>query len=300
MGETSDLRKQSDAARAMLAGLRVAPGDRDPISRRSSDDRLGLSDKEAARERVGELTRRLAVLQNRLYAESRRAVLLVLQGLDASGKDGTIRTVFSGVNPQGVQVASFKAPTPIELAHDFLWRIHAACPERGDIGIFNRSHYEDLVTVFVKKIGGRHDDDWWKGRVRAIKDFERHLVDEGTVIIKCFLHVSAAEQRKRFAERMNDPEKAWKFRINDLEDAEHFGEFVAAYDRALGGTSTKAAPWYVIPGDRNWVRNVAISELLVTTLVDMNPQLPPPSPELLAARAAAIKEGPIVAEAPAL
>jgi PPK2 family polyphosphate:nucleotide phosphotransferase len=285
-------------SRHLVEQVRVAPGDPARLHARAPDDKLGLADKLTARERLDELTAGLAVLQNRLYAESRRAVLLVLQGLDASGKDGTIRMVFNGVNPQGVQVASFKAPTSVELAHDFLWRIHAVTPARGEIGVFNRSHYEDLVTVFVKEIGGRHDDRWWKDRVRHIEHFEQLLVDSGTRVVKCFLHVSAAEQQRRFAERMNDPEKAWKFRPEDLADARHFDAFVGAYDRAIADTSTATAPWHVVPADRNWVRNLVVAELLVATLSDMDPQLPPPSADLLAARAAAVKDGSLVAETP--
>jgi PPK2 family polyphosphate:nucleotide phosphotransferase len=283
-------------ARQLLDRVRVAPGEPARLDRRATDDRLDLGDKVVARERLDALTAELALLQNRLYAEAGRAVLLVLQGTDASGKDGTIRMVLSGVNPQGVQVTSFKAPTPNELAHDFLWRIHAACPARGEIGVFNRSHYEDLVTVWVKAIGGPHDDRWWKDRVRRIEDFEQLLADSGTTVLKCYLHVSAEEQQRRFAERMENPEKAWKFRAADLADAQHFPDFRAAYDRALTDTSTDAAPWYVVPADRNWVRNLVVAELLVTTLSDMDPQLPPPSPDLLEARAALVKDGPGGAE----
>jgi PPK2 family polyphosphate:nucleotide phosphotransferase len=276
--------------------LLVEPGTRAGFDQRASDDKLGLGAKEDAPARLAELTAELSVLQNRLYAENARSLLLVLQGLDASGKDGTIRTVFTGVNPQGVRVTSFKAPTHLELAHDFLWRIHAVCPVRGQIGIFNRSHYEDLVTVFVKQIGGPHDDAWWTQRARQVNDFERLLAESGTVLVKCFLHVSPAEQQARFEERLENPEKAWKFRAEDLGDALHFDAFMAAYDRAVGDTSTTVAPWYVVPADRNWVRNLAVAELLVAALRDMDPQLPPPSPDVLAARAAAIKTRELTAE----
>jgi PPK2 family polyphosphate:nucleotide phosphotransferase len=225
-------------------------------------------------------------------------VLLVLQGLDASGQDGTIRMVFHGVNPQGVRVHSFKAPTPVELAHDFLWRIHAVCPARGEIGVFNRSHYEDLVTVSVKEIGGPKDDRWWDGRVHRIQHFEQLLADTGTTLLKCFLHVSADEQQRRFTERIEDPEKAWKFRSDDLTDALRYGDFVRTYDRAITDTSTEGAPWYIVPADRNWVRNLVVAELLVATLRDMDPQLPPPSDDVLAARAAAVKAAAAGAETP--
>jgi PPK2 family polyphosphate:nucleotide phosphotransferase len=283
-------------ARRLVEQVRIEPGGPARLDRRAADDKLGLPDKETARARLAELTAELAVLQNRLYAEGRRSVLLVLQGLDASGKDGTIRMVLSGVNPQGVRVVSFKAPTPVELAHDFLWRIHAACPGRGEIGVFNRSHYEDLVTVFVKQIGGPHDAAWWRRRATRIEQFEQLLADAGTAVVKCYLHVSRAEQQRRFTERIEDPEKAWKFRAEDLADAAHFDAFVAAYDRAIGETSTESAPWHVVPGDRNWVRNLVVAEILVATLSDMDPQLPPPSAEVLAAREAAVKGGPSAAE----
>jgi PPK2 family polyphosphate:nucleotide phosphotransferase len=283
-------------SRRLIEQVRVVPGEPARLRARQPDDKLGLADKVTARQRLDVLTAELAVLQNRLYAEGRRAVLFVLQGTDASGKDGTIRMVLSGVNPQGVQVTSFKAPTHVELAHDFLWRIHAASPARGEIGVFNRSHYEDLVTVFVKAIGGPHDDRWWKQRARHIEHFEQLLHDSGTTVVKCYLHVSAAEQQRRFAERLNDPEKAWKFRAEDLADARHFDDFVTAYDRAISDTSTATAPWHVVPADRNWVRNLVVAELLVATLSDMDPQLPPPSADLLAARAAAVKDGPVAAD----
>jgi PPK2 family polyphosphate:nucleotide phosphotransferase len=288
--------KDHEHARRLLEQVRVAPGDKPHLRKRASDDKLGLADKEAARARVAQVTAELAVLQNRLYAENRRAVLLVLQGTDASGKDGTIRMVLSGVNPQGVQVASFKAPTPIELAHDFLWRIHAVCPGRGEIGVFNRSHYEDLVTVWVKQIGGAHDDAWWDQRVRHIRHFEDLLVKSGTAVVKCYLHVSAEEQQRRFTERIQDPEKAWKFRADDLTDAQHFDDFVAGSERAIAETSTADAPWHVVPADRNWVRNLVVAEALLATLSDMDPQLPPPSAEVLAARAAAVKDAAAPAE----
>jgi PPK2 family polyphosphate:nucleotide phosphotransferase len=213
----------------------------------------------------------------------------VLQGTDTSGKDGTISHVLARVNPQGCRVTSFKAPTHEELAHDFLWRIHAAAPAKGMIGVFNRSHYEDLVTVSVKQIGGRHGDRWWAERVKRIEHFEQLLVAEGTAVVKCFLHVSAEEQQRRFAERMEDPEKAWKFRADDLADARHYDDFTGAYDRAITETSTAEAPWHVVPADRNWVRNLVVAEVLVATLSDMDPQLPPPSAELLAARAEVVK-----------
>ena len=210
-------------------------------------------------------------LQERLYAEGTRSVLVVLQGLDASGKDGTIRHVFTGVNPQGCRVTSFKAPTPVELAHDFLWRVHAECPARGMIGIFNRSHYEDVVTVGVL---GLAPEEVWRRRPQRIVEFERLLVEEGTTVVKCFLHISPEEQQERFAERLADPTKRWKYNPKDEETARRFGEFMAAYEQALTETSTEHAPWYVIPGDRNWVRNHAVATVLVEALRRLDPQYP--------------------------
>jgi PPK2 family polyphosphate:nucleotide phosphotransferase len=200
-----------------------------------------------------------------------RSVLVVLQGIDASGKDGTIRHVFTGVNPQGCRVTSFKAPTPVELAHDFLWRVHAECPARGMIGIFNRSHYEDVVTVRVLELA---PEDVWSRRPQRIVEFERLLTDEGTTVLKCFLHVSAEEQQERFAERESDPTKRWKFNPRDEETARRFDEYMSAYEQALTETSTEHAPWYVIPADRNWVRNHAVATVLVEALRRLDPKYP--------------------------
>ncbi len=265
---------------AIVDDVQVKPGTPSRLLERDPAAKLGVGDKEAGAARLAERIVELSDLQNRLWAESSRSVLLVLQGLDASGKDGTIRSVFTGVNPQGTQVTSFKVPTTTELAHDFLWRVHAACPARGEIGIFNRSHYEDLVTVYVKEIGGRRDRSWWKARVRAINEFERALSAEGTTILKVFLHVSKDEQGKRFHERMTDPHKAWKFRMGDLDDRKIFEAFMAGYDRAITETSTVLAPWHVVPADRNWMRNLAVAELLVEAVRKLDPQLPPPPVEL--------------------
>jgi PPK2 family polyphosphate:nucleotide phosphotransferase len=217
------------------------------------------------------LLEELESFQERLYAESKRSVLLILQGLDASGKDGTIRHVFTGINPQGCRVTSFKAPTPAELAHDFLWRVHAECPERGMIGIFNRSHYEDVVTVGVL---GLAPEEVWRPRPARIVDFERLLVEEGTTVLKCFLHVSAKEQQKRFDERLSDPIKRWKYDPKDEETNRRYTDFTAAYDEVIGPTSTVFAPWYVIPADHNWVRNLAVATVLVEALRRLDPQFP--------------------------
>jgi PPK2 family polyphosphate:nucleotide phosphotransferase len=255
----------------MLDALVVHPGSAAGLERRDPRDTLGLPGKEEAGERLAVLLEELSSLQVRLYAEGTRSVLVVLQGLDASGKDGTIRRVFTGVNPQGCRVTSFKAPTPLELAHDFLWRIHAECPARGMIGIFNRSHYEDVVTVGVL---GLAPEAVWRRRLPRIVEFEQLLADEGTTVLKCFLHVSAEEQRERLGERLTNPAKRWKHDPKDEETSSRFGEFTAAYEEALTATSTESAPWYVIPADRNWVRNLTVATVLVEVLRKLDPQFP--------------------------
>ena len=255
----------------MLDALAVSPGSAADLVRRDERDTLGLPGKDQAAKELAALLEELSSLQERLYAEGSRSVLLILQGLDASGKDGTIRHVFSGVNPQGCRVTSFKAPTAVELAHDFLWRVHAECPSRGMIGIFNRSHYEDVVTVGVL---GLAPEGVWRRRPERIVEFERLLVDEGTTILKCFLHVSAKEQIERFAERLSDPTKRWKHNPKDEETSRRYDEYTAAYEAALTATSTDFAPWYVIPADRNWVRNVAVATVLVEALRRLDPQFP--------------------------
>ena len=255
----------------MLDALVVHPRSAADLVGRDPRATLGLPGKEDAAALLEELLEELSSLQERLYAEGKRSVLLVLQGLDASGKDGTIRRVFTGVNPQGCHVTSFKAPAPVELVHDFLWRVHAHCPARGMIGIFNRSHYEDVVTVGVL---GLAPEEVWRRRPERIVEFERLLTEEGTTVLKCFLHVSADEQRERFAERLSDPTKRWKHNPKDEETSRRFREFTAAYDETLTATSTEWAPWYVIPADRNWVRNHAVATVLVEALRRLDPQFP--------------------------
>ena len=257
----------------MVEQLIVRPGEAPNLSGRDSRDTLGLSGKGDAGERLTELLEQLSAYQTRLWAEDGRSLLVVLQGLDASGKDGAIRKVFTGVNPQGCRVVSFKAPAGSELEHDFLWRIHANCPRRGEIGIFNRSHYEDVVTVGVMELA---PEDVWRPRIAHIREFERMLVDEGTAIVKCYLHISKEEQKQRLEARLANPEKRWKFDPHDLETRRRWDAFMAAYEEALTATSTELAPWYVIPADRKWVRNVALATILVETLRRLDPQLPEP------------------------
>jgi PPK2 family polyphosphate:nucleotide phosphotransferase len=256
----------------MLDKLRVKPGTQARIAERDPDDKLGL-DKDEGEQRLAGLVERIDALQYRLYAEDRHSVLLVLQGLDASGKDGVVRRVFDGVNPTGVTVTSFKAPVGAELQHDYLWRIHAALPRRGTVGVFNRSHYEDVVAVRMYELA---PEKVWRPRYEHIRGFERMLVDEGTTVLKVFLNVSREEQRARFQERVDDPEKRWKFRRDDLEVRERFDDWIAAWEEALTETSTEWAPWYVVPADRNWLKALAVGELLVHALERLDPQLPEP------------------------
>jgi PPK2 family polyphosphate:nucleotide phosphotransferase len=257
----------------VIDGIRIAPGAKPHIARRDPRDDLGYEDKQTASTRLDELKHRLEMLQQRLFAEGRHSVLLVLQGLDASGKDGVIRSVFEGVNPQSCRVVSFKAPVGAELGHDYLWRVHAVCPARGEIGIFNRSHYEDVVTVRMLKLA---PEEVWRRRPAHIVEWERMLTDEGTSIVKVFLNVSKDEQRKRFEERLANPEKRWKFRLGDLDVRAHFDDYISAYEEVIKQTSSKHAPWHVVPADRNWVKATAVAELLVDTLERIDPQLPEP------------------------
>jgi len=250
---------------------RVEPGTKAKLVERPTDDRLGI-DKGTAQERLAKLTDRLSVLHGRLHAERQRSVLLVLQGLDASGKDGTIRRVFTGLNPQGCDVESFNVPTTTEAAHDFLWRIHNALPKRGDIGIFNRSHYEDVAAAFVL---GNIDDKRRKRRFEHINAFEAMLVDEGTSIVKLFLHVGKDEQRIRLQARLDDPEKRWKFDRTDLATREKWDLYMKLYDEAITATSTKWAPWYIVPADHKWVAGVAAATILVDVLEALDPKIPP-------------------------
>ena len=217
---------------------------------------------------------RLDDLQYVMYAEHRHALLIVLQGMDAAGKDGTIRHVLSGLNPQGCRVTAFKTPSAEEAGHDFLWRIHRAIPLKGDIAIFNRSHYEDVLVARVRKLVPK---EIWSRRYEQINQFEALLKENGVTIVKFFLHISKEEQRQRFEQRLKDPTKQWKLARGDFEDRKYWDEYKAAYEDALARCSTDAAPWYVIPADRKWVRNLAVSLVLVETLEALRMKFPKPS-----------------------
>jgi PPK2 family polyphosphate:nucleotide phosphotransferase len=231
-------------------------------------------------ERAGALTAtaeqlvRLGSLQDRMWAEAKHSVLVVLQGIDAAGKDGTINKVMEAFNPQGCPVTSFKVPSAEELAHDYLWRVHRAVPRRGEIGIFNRSHYEDVLVVRVHDIVPKAV---WSKRYEQINAFERHLADNGTTIVKFFLSISKDEQRERFQARHDDPKKRWKFSMGDLEERKRWDDYQAAFDDAISKTSTGWAPWYVIPADHKWFRDVAVATILADTIADLKPAYPEPA-----------------------
>ena len=260
-----------------LKALRVVPGNAAGLAKRDPASALGLADKAAGAVELRKLVAELSVLQNHLYAEAKQSLLVVLQGMDASGKDGTIRRVFTGVNPQGCDVTAFNFPSHGELAHDYLWRVHARCPRRGEIGIWNRSHYEDVVTVWVR---GLIDDEHRHQRLRHIRGFEEMLHDEGTTQIKLFLHISHEEQGRRLQKRLDDPEKRWKFDPSDLVARKQWDDYHEGYEVALTATSTEHSPWYVVPADQKWARDVAVARLLVDTLRGMRPEIPPPMESL--------------------
>lgn len=249
-----------------------------------SDKRMSLADyptdafqvggqpleKEPTKQATEQLQERLSDLQAKLYAEAKQALLIVLQARDGGGKDSTVRRVMDAFNPNGVHVANFKAPTPLELRHDFLWRIHQQVPERGMVAVFNRSHYED---VLVTRVHSLIDEAQAKQNLEHIVNFERLLTDAGTRIVKIYLHLSPEEQKERMEDRLNDPSKHWKFNPDDLKDRALWHEYTSAYEDAFT-TSSERAPWYIVPADRKWLRDYLISQILVETLEQMNPQFP--------------------------
>jgi PPK2 family polyphosphate:nucleotide phosphotransferase len=252
----------------------VQPGSKLRLKQRDPGDTFGNKRDDKALEKT--LTR-LRELQHLLYADKRYSLLIVLQGLDAAGKDGTIRQVMSGVNPQGCEVSSFKGPSTEELARDYLWRIHNAVPARGSIGIFNRSHYEDVLIVRVHNLV---PEGVWRRRYKQINDFERILTDNGVTILKFFLHISREEQKKRFEARIKDSSRNWKLSLPDFEERQHWDNYMEAYQEALQRCSTKEAPWYVIPANRKWFRNYLAAELVVNALDNMRLKYPAPTVDI--------------------
>lgn len=263
--------------------LRVKPAGKFRLSKidPSSTPSWDPDDRTQAEEKLVELNQRLEELQTLLWAQGTERVLVVLQAMDAGGKDGTVRRVFEGVDPTGVRVASFKRPTEPELARDYLWRVHQQVPANGELVIFNRSHYEDVLVVRVMELVS---DERWKRRYRHIVDFEQMLADEGTTIIKLFLHISRDEQRERLQARLADPAKNWKFDEGDLVPRARWDDYQKAFEEAIAATSTDVAPWYVVPANRKWYRNLAVSEILVKTLEGLHmsyPKAPPHIAELV-------------------
>ncbi|TWT33660.1 Polyphosphate kinase 2 (PPK2) [Posidoniimonas corsicana] len=248
------------------------PGDKINLKDVAARPDVGHWDKESAAERMAENTAKSRDLAYRLYAENKQTLLLVLQGMDTAGKDGTIRHVTTGINPQSFQIAPFKQPSSEELDHDFLWRVHKAVPRRGNVGIFNRSQYEDVLIVRVHNLVPK---SVWSTRYDRINDFEKLLTEGGVRIVKCFLHISKEEQRERLQARLDNPDKRWKFSKGDLAERKLWDDYQEAYEDALNKCNTKHAPWHIIPSDRKWYRNLIVSELLKDTLEDLDPQFPP-------------------------
>jgi PPK2 family polyphosphate:nucleotide phosphotransferase len=266
--------KSDVSERALRKLLLVKPGEQVDLGAFDCGATFGRQKDEADDVLAGNLTR-LADLQSRIWAEAKHAVLIVLQGIDAAGKDGTIKVIAGAFNPQGTPVTSFKEPTHEELAHDFLWRVHAAVPEKGDIGIFNRSHYEQVLIV---RVHGLEPEARWRNHYREIRDWERMLTDEGVTILKFFLAIDKDTQRQRFQDRVDDPAKSWKFSPGDVAERKLWNEYQSAFQDMLAETSTDFAPWYAIPSNRNWFRNLAISEIVADALDELNPQYPEPVP----------------------
>ena len=250
---------------------RIEDGSKFKLSDVDPNDTGKFSSKEDAQEKTLADLKRLAELHDTLYADRRHAVLIVLQGMDTGGKDGTIRHVFTGLNPQGCHVTSFKQPSVEELAHDFLWRIEKAAPERGEIGIFNRSHYEDVLVVRVHELAPKHV---WSKRYKAINEFERRLADEGATILKFFLNISKEEQKKRILARVADPQKRWKFSDADIKERRYWKEYHKAYEDAIRECATPWAPWYVVPSNHKWYRNYVVANAIVKALSKLDLKLP--------------------------
>jgi len=258
----------------LRSALRVEPGKKARLARRDPSATPGAPGGAApTAAATAVLADEMASLDDRLWAQRARSVLVVLQAMDTGGKDGTVKHVFRGLSPEGVHASYFKEPTDEDLAHDFLWRIHARVPSLGEIGVFNRSHYEDVLVVRVHRLV---PEKVWRARYEAIRDFERLLTESGTAIVKLMLHISKDEQRRRLEARLEDREKRWKFDPRDVAERQRWDDYAAAYEDALTETSTPYAPWYVIPADHKWYRNWAVSTILVQTLREIRPRYPKP------------------------
>jgi len=261
---------KAENAKAIL----VKPGSKVKLKDIDTNDDGGIKDREDADAQLARDRADLTELQERLYAENRRSVLVILQAMDTGGKDGTVKHVLSGLNPSGCEITSFKAPSFEERDHDFLWRIYRRMPCRGNIGLFNRSHYEDVLVVRIHDLVPASE---WKKRYDQINRFEELASDLGTTVLKFFLHISKDEQKRRLEERLADKTKTWKFDENDLKERAHWDDYQGAYEDVLSKCSTKHAPWYVVPADRKWYRNLIVARTLVETLREMDPQPPKPN-----------------------
>jgi PPK2 family polyphosphate:nucleotide phosphotransferase len=251
----------------------VKPGTKPDLEKIDGGEKLLFKgEKEDYAAQFDQLQDELQELQKKLYAQNKHRILVVMQAMDTGGKDGCIKHVFSRIDPQGIHVRSFKKPSEEEMSYDFLWRVHSKVPHRGQLVIFNRSHYEDVIAVRVKKI---FPDAVWKRRQRHIVDFERMLAEEGTTIVKIFLHISKDEQKRRLQSRLDDPVKHWKIHPDDLVDRAHWDEFMTSYEDVMEKTSTEFAPWYVVPADRKWYRNLCVARIMLDTLKKLNMEYPP-------------------------
>lgn len=252
----------------------VKPGDKVDLAKIDSGERTLFQGggKDDFEPQFDELQDQLQTLQKKLYAQNKHRILVVMQAMDTGGKDGCIKHVFSRIDPQGIHVYSFKKPSAEELAHDFLWRVHPKVPSTGQLVIFNRSHYEDIVAVRVKKL---FPDEVWKRRQRHVAEFERMLAEEGTTIVKIFLHISKDEQKRRLQSRIDNPAKHWKIHPDDLTDRARWSDFMTAYEEVIGKTSTDQAPWYVVPADRKWYRNLCVARIMLDTLKKLEMEFPP-------------------------
>ncbi|HQF41455.1 MAG TPA: polyphosphate kinase 2 family protein [Ignavibacteriaceae bacterium] len=266
----------------------VSPGKKIRLSDYSTNDTLDLKSKEDATKLLEKNIENMRELQDKLYASNIYSLLIIFQAMDAAGKDGTIKHVMSGLNPQGTQVYSFKQPSKEELDHGYLWRIYKALPERGRIGIFNRSHYEEVLVVKVHNLiryqqlpSELVDDKIWQRRYEQINNFEKYLHENGTVVLKFFLNISKDEQKKRFLKRIEDPAKHWKFSADDINERKYWNEYHKAYEDAINATSKDYAPWYVIPADKKWFTRLVVSEIIVETLEKLNLDYPKVSDEWL-------------------
>ena len=254
-----------------IKDFQVPPGKKAHLKRRDPDEDRGFKDADEAKPVLEKDLKRLSELQERLFAEGKQSLLVILQGMDTSGKDGVVKHVFSGVNPGGCSVTRFKTPSAEEMAHDFLWRIHRATPRRGEIMIFNRSHYEDVLIV---RVHGLVPPEVWKQRYDQINRFERTLSETGTRILKLYLQIDKGEQKRRLQARLDDPTKRWKFSRTDLKERELWPDYQEAYEDALTECSTPWAPWHVVPANRKWVRNLVVARAIVEALEDMDPRMP--------------------------